>query len=644
MATPVGGQPPTGVGLPTINNPTTTTNNLDYAAAVHNSIGPQVAKPIDIKPIIFLHGEPTITWTKKEFEKLTVRQNLQYAVVAKFSYGRPDLYELRKAIPIQLEIKGPCNIGFLEERHILIRLSLLEDYATLMSKAWELRVRNRYFPLRFLKWDPWFNPEEETTIAIAWISFPGLPTNLFDKESLFSLATAVGKPLVIDKATNNQTRPSCARVKVEVDLLKELSKRIQINCIEEETGTVKSKWQKIHYDYLPRYCTHCKLQGHDLQGCWILHPEHRPKREEKQEDKKLNDKGKEKEEEDKGKQIPNVNGVFKNGKLIHENWNVVQNKNNKNKLQHDLNQKEYDTQQNHNNKNKDHKDNKGDKGTAITNKFETLVHLTDDEQDGAEKNAERSTSDSNLKGEDKTKQWVEATFGKSHTATKIANSQSEDNNNQNSKNIEDEVTQNTDNMGKQKIQEEDIIQENQQNTEETIVSEATKDDLHIIEKVPADSGSPQVVLTPQKSPNNSYPATQGNQDPANSTETATSVVADTHQGNQDNSIETQSKDREIDRIEENSSQIGAENQNIITNKTESQPQGEHKNEVHIGDDDELENSAVANQDNNKGDLSPRQIAKTKKEKKNAKGRDKSVPPKATGGILTRKAHANTISQ
>lgn len=112
-----------------------------------------------------------------------------------------------------------CNIGFLEDRHILIRLSLLEDYATLMSKAWELRVRNRYFPLRFLKWDPWFNPEEETTIAIGWISFPGLPTNLFDKESLFSLATAVGKPLVIDKATNNQTRPSCARVKVEVDLL-----------------------------------------------------------------------------------------------------------------------------------------------------------------------------------------------------------------------------------------------------------------------------------------------------------------------------------------------------------------------------------------------------------------------------------------
>ncbi|KAH0743309.1 hypothetical protein KY290_031302 [Solanum tuberosum] len=224
---------------------------------------------------------------------------------------------------------------------------------------------------------------------------------------------------------------------------------------------------------------------------------------------------------------------------------------------------EYDTQQNHY-KNKGHTDNKGDKVTTTTNKFETLVDLTDDKQDGAEKNVERSTSASNIKGEDTTKQWVEATFGKSHNATKITNSRSEDNINQNSKYIDDEVTHNTDNMGKQNIQEKDIIQENQQNTE---------DNLHIIKKVHADSDSPQVVFTPQKSPDN--PTIQGNQDPANSTETTTLVVADTHQGNQDNNIETQSKDREIDRIEENSSQKGAENQNIITDTIERQQHGEH---------------------------------------------------------------------
>lgn len=95
-----------------------------------------------------------------------------------------------------------------------------------------MKNKEQILSIEVFKWDPWFNPEEETTIAIAWISFPGLPTNLFDKESMFSMANAVSKPLVIDKATNNQTRPSCAWEKMEVDLLKELPKRIQQNHVE----------------------------------------------------------------------------------------------------------------------------------------------------------------------------------------------------------------------------------------------------------------------------------------------------------------------------------------------------------------------------------------------------------------------------
>lgn len=33
----------------------------------------------------------------------------------------------------------------------------------------------------------------------------------------------MGKPLQVDMATTNKTRPSCARVKVEVDLLSDLA-------------------------------------------------------------------------------------------------------------------------------------------------------------------------------------------------------------------------------------------------------------------------------------------------------------------------------------------------------------------------------------------------------------------------------------
>lgn len=33
------------------------------------------------------------------------------------------------------------------------------------------------------------------------------------------------------------------------------------------------KWIDIKYDYMPKYCSNCKLQGHDEQECYVLHPE-----------------------------------------------------------------------------------------------------------------------------------------------------------------------------------------------------------------------------------------------------------------------------------------------------------------------------------------------------------------------------------
>lgn len=97
---------------------------------------------------------------------------------------------------------------------------------------------------------------------MAWISFPTLPPTFFMKESLFSLVSVVGKPLHIDLATQNKTRPICARVKVKVNLLADLPKKIQIHVVNEAIGEVWSKWIKIQYDHMPKYFKECKLQGH----------------------------------------------------------------------------------------------------------------------------------------------------------------------------------------------------------------------------------------------------------------------------------------------------------------------------------------------------------------------------------------------
>lgn len=56
---------------------------------------------------------------------------------------------------------------------------------------------------------------------LQWHGFP-CPLYLqtfFGWEAIFSLAAAVGKPLQVDMATTNKTKPSCTRVKVEVDCI-----------------------------------------------------------------------------------------------------------------------------------------------------------------------------------------------------------------------------------------------------------------------------------------------------------------------------------------------------------------------------------------------------------------------------------------
>lgn len=100
-------------------------------------------------------------------------------------------------------------IGYISNRYILVRDSCIEDYVYLLSKPiFYIEHMNWNYPMHTLKWEPLFNPEEEITTAISWVSFPSLPPNIFGKETIFSMAKAIGKPLQVDTATRNKTRPS----------------------------------------------------------------------------------------------------------------------------------------------------------------------------------------------------------------------------------------------------------------------------------------------------------------------------------------------------------------------------------------------------------------------------------------------------
>lgn len=223
-------QPPRGVGQ---------LCPVSYASLLKPAKSP--AKVILEKTISYLHGDPIIQLEKLKVDQIVANETLQYVVVGKFSYGWPDITDLRRLIPKFCEQKGECKIGLLSNRHVLIKATLLEDYIHLLSKpAFYIMFQSRSYPVRILNKDPLFNPKEETSTNIAWISFRALPPNFFREDTLFSLAAIVGKPLQVDLATKNRPRPSCTRVKVEVNLLNEFPKRIKI-CVKNRGADYMEK-------------------------------------------------------------------------------------------------------------------------------------------------------------------------------------------------------------------------------------------------------------------------------------------------------------------------------------------------------------------------------------------------------------------
>ncbi|KAG5600513.1 hypothetical protein H5410_031883 [Solanum commersonii] len=190
MATVAVRQPPLVEVAPT---PQGVINNLGQPStkSYANTIKPKSPphKPVPMKQIAYLHGEPRIVWEEEEVEQMIINENLQYAIVGKFSYGWPAIQELRKLIPKQCELKGEVNIGLLTNRYVLIMTTLLEDYVMLLSKPQFYITLNQWsYPMRTLKWDPMFNPKEETSIAIAWISLPALLPNFLWKGSNFFIS------------------------------------------------------------------------------------------------------------------------------------------------------------------------------------------------------------------------------------------------------------------------------------------------------------------------------------------------------------------------------------------------------------------------------------------------------------------------
>nr|XP_018632189.1 uncharacterized protein LOC108948042 [Nicotiana tomentosiformis] len=119
------------------------------------------------------------------------------------------------------------------------------------------------------KWSPDFKPEEDLPIVPVWVNIPDLPFHLHTWHYVKQIAKEAGIPLEMDIATRGKTRPSMAKVRLEVDLLKPLLTSVWVGDGDDDSP-LKGFEQKLEYENVPKYCKHCKKLGHSLINCRVL--------------------------------------------------------------------------------------------------------------------------------------------------------------------------------------------------------------------------------------------------------------------------------------------------------------------------------------------------------------------------------------
>ncbi|KAK8915964.1 hypothetical protein KSP39_PZI023309 [Platanthera zijinensis] len=218
------------------------------------------------RPISIVNDLPAILFTDEEIANLAKPFTL--SLVGKLSARKPSMDSIRTLLN-RLKLSGKYTTGTLDSRHMLITFTDENDYTRVFSQGvFYLGNSN----LKMLKWTPGFNPIRECPVIPIWISLTGLKLEFYNQHTLLSIGRIFGKPLKLDDATLRMTRPSKARILVELDITAKHSDKIWL-------GSLRCGYaQTVVLENVPYYCGHYACLGHSEENCFILNPLLRPLR------------------------------------------------------------------------------------------------------------------------------------------------------------------------------------------------------------------------------------------------------------------------------------------------------------------------------------------------------------------------------
>ncbi|XP_039134837.1 uncharacterized protein At4g02000-like [Dioscorea cayenensis subsp. rotundata] len=111
-------------------------------------------------------------------------------------------------------------------------------------------------------WKPFFEPTfAKLSIAAIWLQLHNLPVEFWDGETLETIANQFGTLLKVDDFTTSFSRSKYARICVEIDLSKPLSRGFWISDDLHRVFVV------VQYERLPMFYYSCRMIGHGSNSC-----------------------------------------------------------------------------------------------------------------------------------------------------------------------------------------------------------------------------------------------------------------------------------------------------------------------------------------------------------------------------------------
>ncbi|XP_057811626.1 uncharacterized protein LOC131025857 [Salvia miltiorrhiza] len=208
------------------------------------------------------HGEHGKLVVPRELQEYQLNK-FKYALIGRLILNKGDKPRQSRDLKAELQslwkISSPWQLMSMGKGFFTIKFQSQEDKAVAKAHMlWELSVGS----LRLREWVRYFDPyKESSSLAQVWVRIYYLPVEFWHPEVISGIGHWLGQPLKIDSTSMTDDVAHFVRILVEIDLAQPLPETFTVD------GGDRSFVVEFSYEYLPTFCTRCKITGHTVEKC-----------------------------------------------------------------------------------------------------------------------------------------------------------------------------------------------------------------------------------------------------------------------------------------------------------------------------------------------------------------------------------------